>query len=157
MPDTGAPREDIAAEFEDAFARLRTRVEAACASERDAPVGVALGIRAAFGFAAEHPPAARLLTSEALTGGEESQARYARMVAHFAALLRAARRSGLPGAGSPVIAEDALVGGIALLVARRLADGRSDELSAAASDATQLVLTPWVGSARAREITANCR
>jgi hypothetical protein len=153
MPDTGAPRDDLAAAFEDAFARLRVRVEMACAGEQDAPVGVALGIRAAFGFAAEHPPAARLLTSEALTAGDEGQARYARMVTHFAALLRAAREPG-PAADASPIAEDALVGGIALLVARRLACGREDELSAAASDATRLVLTPWVGIERARQIAA---
>ena len=157
MAESDAPKEDPAAAFEDAFARLRIRVETACANGQDAPVGVALGIRAAFGFAVDCPSAARLLTNEALAGGEEGQVRYARMVAHFAALLRSSREADFPGVDPPPIAEDALVGGIALLIARRLAHGREEELSAAASDATQLVLTPWVGSERAREIANSDR
>lgn len=153
MSEVDAPGDDFATAFEDAFARLRIRVETACAGGRDAPVGVALGIRAAFGFASECTSAARLLTNEALTGGEEGQARYERLVSYFAAMLRSARESGSGAGDAPAIGEDAVVGGIALLVARRLAHGREDELPAAAFDATQLVLTPWVGIERAREIS----
>lgn len=152
MVEIDALGDDFAAAFEDAFAHLRIRVETACAGERDSPVRVALGIRAAFAFAVDCPRAVRLLTDEALSRGEEGQVEYRRMISYFAGLLRSAREPGSRDGHAPAIAEDAIVGGVALLVARRLAHGREGELPAAASDATRLVLTPWVGIDRARQI-----
>lgn len=144
--------DDFAAAYEDAFARLNIQVEAACRAEREGPVRVAAGIRAAFAFAGDRPRAARLLTYDALFRGEEGQAHYRRMIAHFATLLRSARGLGSDGGEEPAVVENALAGGVALLVGRRLAHGREDELAAAAAEAARLVLTPWVGIARARQI-----
>lgn len=152
MAETDVLGDDFAAAFEDAFSRLRIQIETACADEREWPVRIAVGIRAAFAFAADHPDAARLLTNEALARGEKSQVQYQRMISYFAALLLSARDPGSDDGHQSTVAENAMAGGVALLVGRRLAHDREDELPAAASEAAQFVLTPWVGIDQARQI-----
>lgn len=146
----------LAVAFEDAFAQLRGQVEAACAdaNPEEWSVRVAGGVKAAFAFAVAEPDTARLLTSEALTGSEESRDRFQRLISYFAGLLCSVRPPDAERGRGPGVAEIAMTGGIVLLVGQRLANGRENELPAAASDAAQLVLTPWVGRERARQIAA---
>jgi hypothetical protein len=131
---------------------LRVRVEAACAGEREWPAGVAAGVRAAFDFAAECPRDARLLTIEALADGEQGQALYRSMLASFAALLRPGRDLKPGNADLPAILESANVGGVALLVIRRLDRGDEAQLPALAPDVIQFVLTPYLGTEEARRV-----
>ncbi len=146
--------------FEDAFARLRGRIEAVCADRKQCgwPVRTAAGVEAAFAFAASDLDAARVLTRETLTGGPECQARHQEMIAYFAGLLCSAREAGANPIGWSDVNDNATAGGVALLVGRRLADGRESELPSAAREAAQFVLTPWVGIERARRIASeHCR
>ncbi len=108
-----AEADEFAAAFEDAFARLRRRVEAVCA-EMDRcewPVRVAVGVKTAFAFAAADPAAGRVLTSETLAGDPECRARYQEMIAYFAGLLRSARGAGADPAGSSDVSDNATAGG----------------------------------------------
>ena len=141
--------DDFAAAFEDAFARLRGRVEAVCAdTDRcEWPVRVAVGVRTAFAFAIADPGAARLLTRQMLTGGAADRARHEQLVSYFAGLLCCARKTG--SHQRPDLADSAAAGGVVLLVGQRLAGGREDELPAIARDAAQFVLMPWIGPERA--------
>jgi hypothetical protein len=52
----------------------------------------------------------------------------------------------------PDLTEHALVGGIAALIADRVARGRADELPAMAPEAIQFALTPYLGIAEAKRI-----
>lgn len=148
------PLDDFAAAFGEAFARLRARVEASCADQQEWPVRVAAGVRAAFDFAADRPHDARLLTTDALRGGEQGQSLYGDMIAHFAALLLPGRDLDPGNADPPAIVESAAAGGVALLVGRRLDRGEADALPALAPGAIQFVLTPYLGTDEARRVAA---
>lgn len=143
-----------AARFEQALAALRTRIESACAGQDEWPQRVAAGVRAAFEFAAEQPETARLLTGEALARGKEGQAQHRRLVACLAELLRR-ELPAQPGKDSLNVTEDAVTGGIALLAARLLDDGRDSELPGVAAEATQLILIPHLGLEEARRIASS--
>jgi hypothetical protein len=140
------------AAFDLALAELRRRVENACEAEDEGPARIAAGIRACFAFAIEQPRTARLLTVEALTGGEGSQRRYRAMIAHFARLLRPAREFDFANPDLPAITESAMAGSVAQLIARRLDHGRRGELPTVAAEAVEFVLIPYVGIEEARRL-----
>lgn len=149
---TGA---QFAAAFEEAFEQLRGRIEDACAGSNEWPVRIALGVRAAFDFAAENPDAGCLLTRDALTyAGVEGDTHFQRLVAYLADLLRATHALASRRHGPPAIAVDATAGGLALLVGQRLFDGQGDELQAMVGETIQLVLMPYLGIEKARRIAA---
>ena len=137
---------------EQAFARLRAQIEASCTLQQEWPARVAAGVRAAFDFAADRPYDARLLTTEALRGGEQGQSSYQRLIAHFAALLLPGRDLDSVNADLPAIVESAAAGSVALLVGRRLNRGQEAELPALAPEAIQFVLTPYLGPVEAKHI-----
>lgn len=151
--DTQYIRDDFAAAFEAEFARLQARVETACANQWEWPARIAAGIRAAFAFAADHPHAARLLTTEALASGEKGQLLHGRMISYFAAGLLPGRELDPRNEDLPTILESAMAGGVALVIGRRLDHGREGELPLAAVEAIEFVLTPYVGIDEARRIS----
>lgn len=154
MDDRAQGREEFADDFGSAFARLQVRIETACAAEARWSEQVAAGVRAALGFAAAHPAAARLLTSDALAAGKEGYARYDRMLNHFGERLLAGRALRPEGERLPEIIEKAMVGGIATIVAQRVDAGRERELPGLAAEAIQFVLTPYLGTEEARRVAA---
>lgn len=154
MSDAARDPEDFAYAFEAAFARLQIRVETACAAEAEWPAQVAAGVRAALAFAAAEPASAQVLTNDALASGREGYARYERMLSHFGERLLPGRALRPEGERLPEIVEQAMTGGIAMLIAQRLDMGRGPELPGLAQEAVQFVLTPYVGTEEARRIAA---
>jgi hypothetical protein len=152
MEETARQPDDFASAFEAAFAELQVRIESACLAEAEWPAKVAAGIRAALGWAAVEPAAAGILTNDALASGSEGFARYERMVAYAADLLRPGRAEVEHGERLPEITEQAMASGVATLVAQRLSAGRQGELPDLAGEATQFVLTPYLGTAEARRV-----
>jgi len=156
MNDTGQYRDGSALAFEAAFFRLQAAIDGACRIERigapapDWPAQAAAAIRAAFEWAAANPEAANLLTNKALGEGPGGIARYHRLVAFLAGLLREGREERGEAPDLPSITERALAGGLASLVAQRLDQGREDELPALAPEAIQFALTPYLGAEEAR-------
>jgi len=144
--------DDFAVAFDSAFAVLQVRVESACAKANDWPAGVAAGMRAAFGWVAEEPRAAQLLTNDALAGGSAGFERYERMVAYVAKLLVLGREQAEHGERLPELTERAMASGVAMLVAQRLSMGREAELPSLVPEAIQFVLTPYLGSDGARRV-----
>ncbi len=151
--DEAARRQDGFAEaFESAFARLRIRLETACAGLPDWPAGTAAGIRAGLEFAAADPAAAQALTSDALAAGRPGFAHYERLISYLCDLLVPGRDE-CPGAERlPKETERALAGGVAMLVAQRVDLGRHGELAALVPEAIQFVLTPYLGIDEARRV-----
>lgn len=147
-------RDDFAHAFEAAFARLQVVVEEAYVSEAGWPDQVAAAIRAAFDFAATGPAAADLLTNEALGRGRDGLMRYQRLIDFSSRLLVPGRELCLDGALLPETLEHSLAGGITLLVAQRVDQGRAHELPDLASDAIQFALTPYLGTREARRVAA---
>jgi hypothetical protein len=153
MNDIQSSPDDFATAFESAFARLQLLVLEACEDPGPSPRRAAAGIRAALEFAATDPAAARALTVDAWAQGASGIARHQRLIEHFAELL-AAGRAERPADAAPLpeITERALVGGLARLIAERLDRGREGELTALAPEATQFVLTPYLGTEEARRV-----
>jgi hypothetical protein len=154
MDDAARQPDDFANAFEAAFARLQVRIETACAAGDAWPAQVAAGVRAALEFAAAEPESAHLLTNDALAAGREGYARYDRMLSHFGEQLLPGRGLRPQGGRLPEIIEKAMTGGIAMLIAQRLDMGRAAELPALAEEATQFVLTPYLGTEEARRVAA---
>lgn len=124
------------------------------AGERDWAFRIAAAIRAGLAFATTDPRAANLLSNEALAQGADGFARYQRMIGYLAGLIASGREEVAGLAGLPEITERALAGGVAMLVAQRLDQGRAAELPALAPEAIEFVLTPYVGQEEARRIAA---
>jgi hypothetical protein len=154
MDDAAQRQDGFADAFESAFGRLRIRIETACASQPDWSLGTAAGIRAALEFAASDPVSARLLTTDALASGKAGFERYQRMISYLCELLLPGRAERPEAERLPAETERALTGGIAMLVAQRVDLDRHAELPALAGEATQFVLTPYLGMAGARRVAA---
>lgn len=149
------PRGDeFARAFEAAFARLQVVVEEAYVSESSWPDQVGAAIRAAFEFAATDPAVADLLTNEALARGRDGFMRYQRVIDFAARLLTPGREGSAEGTLLPETLERSLAGGITLLIAQRVDQGRAHELPDLAADAIQFSLTPYLGPVEAREIAS---
>jgi hypothetical protein len=142
MSEIESSSDDFANAFESAFARLQVAVEEACARGVDWPAKLAGAVEAALDFAAADPAAARALTLDALIHRPDGGRRYLRLIEHFANLLRAQaprdRRR-------PPSTEQALVGGLATLIADHLRAGRTGQLRETAPDLVEFVLRAYGG------------
>jgi hypothetical protein len=145
---------DFARNFEAAFARFQVAVETAYAAEPDWPTQAAAAIRAVLQFAAEDPVAARALTVDPLAQGSDHFARHKRPIDQLASLLAAGRKAHPEGEALPNLLEDALAGGIVMLVVQRLEVDDAGTLEGLAPDAIEFALTPYVGRDKAREVAA---
>jgi hypothetical protein len=157
MEEIGQSPDDFAGAFEAAFARFQVRVEEACASSQGWAAGVAAAIRATLEFAAEDPTAANTLTNEALAEGRDGIARRERLLGYLAERLEGGRAVRGGERELPLLTERGVAGGLAGLVAERLATGRAAELPALAPEAIQFALTPYLGAAEAKRIGAASR
>ena len=147
-----APPDDLARSFERAHAKFRGAVETAYEAETEWPLRAAAAIRATLEFAAEDPVAAHTLTVDSLTQGSSHFARHRRTVDHLARLLAAGRNERPEGETLPGLLEDALAGGIFMLIAQRLEAGDAKTLAALTRDAIEFALTPYIGRGRARDV-----
>jgi hypothetical protein len=141
--------------FELALARLRVRIESACAAQPSAdwPARLLAGIRAGLAFAAADPAAANRLTNDTRDTGATGEERHERLIAYLVECLRPGRE--LSGADRPLPddVERVIAGRIVALVGDRLARGCEDELlMAGGEEAIELALAPYVGSAAARRL-----
>ena len=126
----------------------------ACQGERVWPAKVAAAVAAAVDFAIDEPELARLLTIESLIHQPDGGQRYARMLEHFAELLRAEaphdRRR-------PKSVELALVGGVAQTLADHLRSGDDATLRRSVPELVELILVPYLGRTEARSWAARSR
>lgn len=147
------PSDDFARNFEAAYAKFQVVVETAYAAEADWPMQAAAAIGAVLEFAAEDPISAHALTVDSLAQGSGHFA-HRRPVDHLARLLAAGRDVHPEGGTLPNLLEDALAGGIFMLLIQRLEAGDTETLAALAPDAIEFALTPYIGHEKAREVAA---
>src|SRR5436190_12262932 len=112
------PPGDFVPRFEIAFAKFQMVVDTAYAAEPDWPLSAAAAIRAVLEFATDDPIAAHTLTVDSLAqeGGRLTQ----QPVRRLAGLLAAGRDAHPEGEALPNLLEDALAGGIFMLMVQRL-------------------------------------
>lgn len=141
--------------------QIRQRVVAAAEGEQDWPSRIRAGIAAILRFLASEPDFARLGMVESFAAGPKIAERHRQAIDSFIPLLRLGRQglvdAGLIGpeaAGLPDSTEEALVGGMALLVARRVVAGRAEALEELLPDLVLFSLTPYVGAAEAERLAS---
>ena len=140
------------AAYDDAIERLRGEVRTACADNRDWADGVCAGLAAVLACLTDSPARANLLLVEGLRAGPGIYDRFQVAVESFVPYLR----DGAPGeAGAsrpPAATDEAVVGGIASLLGRRVLAGEAERLERFFPELAEFALTPYLGVAEARRI-----
>lgn len=140
--------------------QIRKQVVEAAEAEQDWPSRIRAGIAAILGFLAGEPDFARLGLVESFAAGPEIAQRHRQAIDSFIPLLRLGRKGleeeGLlqpEAAELPDSTEEAVVGGMALLVARRVVAGQTETLEQLLPDLVLFCLTPYVGAAQAEKLS----
>jgi AcrR family transcriptional regulator len=146
--------ECFVAAFDTVTGQLRERVAEAYEAEDEWAEGIRAGIGAMLAFLAAEPNLARLAMVEALVAGPVVVERYDAAVQTFLPYLSAGRK-GRPKAVLARLSdstEEALVGGMVSLIARRIVAGQTDELESLLPDLVEFTLAPYVGNDEAAQI-----
>ena len=140
------------AAYDAAVERLRADVLVACGAREGWAQGVCAGLEAALAALSAAPAEANLLLVEGLCAGPHICARFRRAVESFVPYLR----HGAPPAAGPDRAapamDEAVVGGIASMVGRRVLAGDGARLSRFFPELAEFALSPYLGVAEARRI-----
>lgn len=132
--------------------RLRERVLAACAGHGDWAQGVCAALAALLAHLAGEPAQARLLLVEGLRGGRDVYDHYQEALQGFVPHLRDGAPALFDGRRPPEAADEAVVGGIASLLGRRVLAGEAERLEGFFPEVAEFALTPYLGPAEARRI-----
>lgn len=148
----GSKDECFVAAYDEAVEWLREQVLVACRGRGEWAEGICEGLAAALASLAASPAQANLLLVEGLRAGPVVYGRFQVALESFVPCMRdgAPRRT---GAGRPPeAADEAVVGGIASLLGRRVLAGEADRLDRFFPELAEFALTPYLGVAEARRI-----
>jgi len=138
--------------YDDAVAQFHEGTVAACEGGDEWAAGVLAALAALLDLLAGRPAQARLVLVEGLRVGKGLYDRYQEALLAFVPYLRAGAPAP-PGAVNPPAATDeAVIGGIASLLSRRVAAGEIEQLPGFLPQVAEFALTPYVGAAEARRI-----
>jgi AcrR family transcriptional regulator len=140
------------AAYDDAAGRIRARVLAACEGAGDWAEGVLAALTALLDLLAAEPAQASLVLVEGLRAGRGVYDRYQVALQGFIPLLRAGAPAPEGGQPPPEATDEAVVGGIASLLARRVLAAETAELREFLPEIAEFALTPYLGAAEARRI-----
>lgn len=136
--------------YDDAVRSIRARVLEAC-GKGDWTTRVLAALTALLRHLAEDPAKARLLLVEGLRVGKGVYDRYQDALQSFVPHLR----EGAPapaGTRPPKAMDEAVVGGIASLLSRRVHGGDVERLGDFLPEVAEFALTPYLGAVEARRI-----
>lgn len=140
------------AAYADVVERIRRTVRAACAAGDDWAGGVLDALEALLAFMVEEPARARLVLVEGLRAGKGVYDLYQEALQSFVPYLRDGAPAPADGPRPPEATDEAVVGGIASLLARRLLAGEIEPVGDFLPEIGEFTLTPYVGAAEARRI-----
>jgi AcrR family transcriptional regulator len=142
------------AAYEAAIARIREQVVTACEGhdEADWSPRVRDGIASLLTLLATDPALAGLALVEGLRAGRGIYERYQAAVESFVPYLAGGAPKAPGGSAVPAAIDEAVVGGIASLLGRRVLAGEAEQLGALLPDVLEFALTPYLGTAEARRI-----
>jgi AcrR family transcriptional regulator len=145
------------AAYDMAIERIRDQVEEACRenSERGWPPRVRASIVALIELFSEEPALAGIALAEGLRAGRGVYDRYQAAVESFVPYLRDGAPPAPDGGEVPRATDEAVVGGIASLLGRRVLAGETEELRSLTPAVLELALTPYLGTAEARRIISS--
>jgi AcrR family transcriptional regulator len=150
----GSKDQCLLAAFDRFLERMYEHIDEACELAEDWPEKVKVTIRSAFEFVSELEAAARLFAVDAVRIGEAALERKSSSIESAARRLKHGRLIYPESAALPDATERTLVAGVVTLASTRLLheDGRT--LPALSGEVTEMILTPYLGASRAREIAA---
>ncbi len=140
------------AAYDDAVKRIHEQVELACGEGGEWAERVLGALAALLDLLAAEPAHAQLVMVEGLRAGRGVYDRYQAALASFVPLLRRGAPAPLGGEPPPLATDEAVVGGIASLLARRVLAGETEKLDEFLPDIAEFALTPYLGAAEARRI-----
>jgi AcrR family transcriptional regulator len=144
------------AAYDAAVEQVRERILASC---REAPreewaLRVRDAIEALLRTFAEEPALASITLVEGLRAGREVYDRYQAALEGFVADLRKGAPPGPAGTEVPEATDEAVVGGIASLLGRRVLAGEAEQLEELFPEILEFVLTAYLGAEEARRIVS---
>jgi len=138
--------------YEEAVRQIYERVVVACEGIDEWATGILAALAALLELLAARPAQARLVLVEGLRVGKGVYDLYQDALLRFVPHLRAGAPAP-PGAVSPPAATDeAVVGGIASLLSRRVGAGEVERLPEFLPEVAEFALAPYLGAAEARRI-----
>jgi AcrR family transcriptional regulator len=140
------------AAYDVASGRLQERVLGACAEHSDWVDRVCAGLAALLDFLASEPASANLLLVEGLRAGRGIYDRFQEAVRSFVPYLHDGAPTASDGGQPPEATDEAVVGGIASLLGRRVLAGETERLGDFFPEVAEFALTPYLGAAEARRI-----
>lgn len=144
----GDKDECFLAAYDDAIEGLRADALKACAGED----GWAEGVCAALAALAATPTRADLLLVEGLRAGPKFYELFRQAIESFVPHLREGAPVPADRGQQPDVTDEAVVGGIASLLERRVSAGEAGQLDRFFPELAEFALTPYVGVAEARRI-----
>jgi AcrR family transcriptional regulator len=142
------------AAYEAAIEQIRARVLEGCAKHEEVewPRRIREGIGSLLTLLAGDPALASLALVEGLRAGRGVYDRYQTAVESFVPYLRAGAPRAPDGDPVPAATDEAVVGGIASLLGRRVLAGEAERIDELLPDVLEFALTPYLGAAEARRI-----
>ena len=142
------------AAYEAAVERIRKEVVDACSAHdrSDWSSRVKDGIAALLTLLARDPALASISLVEGLRAGRGVYDRYQAAVESFVPPLRDGAPQTPDGDPPPAATDEAVVGGIASLLGRRVLAGEVEQLDELLPDVLEFALTPYLGATEARRI-----
>jgi AcrR family transcriptional regulator len=144
------------AAYDAAVAEIRGKVAASCAGSPggDWPPRVCDAIRALLATFAANPALASIFLVEGLRVGPGVYDRYQEAVESFVAALRRDAPLAPDGSEVPEATDEALVGGIASMLGRRVLAGEPERIDELYPEVLEFALTPYLGATEARRIVS---
>jgi AcrR family transcriptional regulator len=140
------------AAYDDAVERVRDCLQEACRPRRSWQARVLDALESLLELLAADPALARLLLVEGLRAGRGVYDRYQRALPSFVPYLREGAPVPPDGAPPPVETDEAVIGGVASLLAHRALVDELECLPEFLPQIGEFVLTPRLGVAEARRI-----
>jgi AcrR family transcriptional regulator len=138
--------------YDEAVERLRSEVLGACGGCSEWADRVCAGLEATLRGMSGRPAEANLLLVEGLRAGPRVNHRFQAAVDSFVPHLRDGAPAGTSAGAAPEATDEAIVGGIASLLGRRVLAGEADRLDDFFPELAEFALTPYLGAAKARRI-----
>ncbi len=140
------------AAYDGAVEEVREPVLAACGAADSWAEGMVEALRALLEGLAADPARTSLILVEGLRAGRGIYDRYQATLESFVVQLRDGAPTPPDGSRPPVATDEAVVGGVAALLSRRVIAGETERLPELLPEIAEFALTPYLGAAGARRI-----
>jgi AcrR family transcriptional regulator len=146
--------ECFVAAYDVAIERIRERVASACeeVSGDEWPRRVRAATEALLNLLSEEPGLAGIALVEGLRAGREVYDRYQGALDTFVGYLNDGAPAANPGGEVPEATGEAVVGGIASLLGRRVLAGEAEQLNVLFPEILEFILSAYLGAEQARRI-----